>query len=132
MTIKRFFDFVVGSVVLLAVAAVAVSLLRSANQGKYAACIERRNTSYRLADELRQSSDDLTRFSRLYVATGQATPGVQIRLPETTAWVREVDLMEDPITELAATQGVVELDLKPFEIRTLQFPVPPLGVGQDA
>ncbi len=31
---------------------------------------ERRFTSYRLAEELRQSSDDLTRFARTYVATG--------------------------------------------------------------
>ncbi len=30
----------------------------------------RRFTSYQLADELRQSSDDLTRFARTYVATG--------------------------------------------------------------
>jgi class 3 adenylate cyclase len=31
----------------------------------------RRFTSYQLADELRQSSDDLTRFARSYVATGE-------------------------------------------------------------
>ncbi|MFP6579361.1 MAG: methyl-accepting chemotaxis protein, partial [Myxococcota bacterium] len=30
----------------------------------------RRHQSYLLADELRQSSDDLTRFARTYVVTG--------------------------------------------------------------
>jgi class 3 adenylate cyclase/HAMP domain-containing protein len=32
---------------------------------------QRRYTSYLLADELRQSSDDLTRFARMHVATGE-------------------------------------------------------------
>jgi hypothetical protein len=32
----------------------------------------RRYSSYKLADELRQSSDDLTRMAQLYVVTGDA------------------------------------------------------------
>src|SRR4030095_16569935 len=32
----------------------------------------RRYQSYKLADELRQSSDDLTRMARLYAVTGEA------------------------------------------------------------
>ena len=33
---------------------------------------DRRHASYRLADQLRQSSDELTRFARTYAATGDA------------------------------------------------------------
>ena len=39
-------------------------------QGKITEAEERRFRSVRLADELRQSSDDLTRMARLYVVTG--------------------------------------------------------------
>ena len=39
------------------------------NQNKITAAQERRYQSYLLADELRQSSDDLTRLARTYVVT---------------------------------------------------------------
>jgi len=42
------------------------------NQSKILSAQERRYESYRLADELRQSSDDLTRLARTYVTTGDA------------------------------------------------------------
>jgi alpha-mannosidase len=66
---------------------------------------------------------------RLYEAAGQATSGVRIRLPEGTQRVEEADLMEDPITELRVTDGSVQLDLRPFEIKTLRLTVPSAGVG---
>jgi methyl-accepting chemotaxis protein len=53
----------------LAVTAAVKSNLSSAQAGEAAA---RRYQSYLLADELRQSSDDLTRLARTYVVTGDA------------------------------------------------------------
>lgn len=70
-------------------------------------------------------SHDGAAVLRIYETTGQATPGVRIRLPAGTGQVREVDLMEDPVAELAVADGVVELDLRGFEIKTLQFGLPP-------
>ena len=49
---------------------VYVSYLSAKNQEKLAASEIRRFESYKLADQLRQSSDDLTRFARTYVVTG--------------------------------------------------------------
>ncbi|MGS7332967.1 hypothetical protein ACSJLL_25395, partial [Enterobacter kobei] len=45
--------------------------MSAANQA-IAAAHERRLASVKLADELRQSSDDLTRLARTYVVTGDA------------------------------------------------------------
>ncbi len=41
-------------------------------QGDIREAEERRSVSVRLADDLRQSSDDLTRMARLYVSTGES------------------------------------------------------------
>ena len=49
---------------------VYVSYLSAQNQKKLATSEIRRFESYKLADQLRQSSDDLTRFARTYVVTG--------------------------------------------------------------
>ncbi len=48
--------------------ALAVSMRQTQVLAEHAE--ERRYHSYQLADQLRQSSDDLTRFARTYVATG--------------------------------------------------------------
>ena len=66
-------------------------------------------------------SREATAVLRVYEAAGQATPVARVRLPAGTQRVEEVDLMEDPISELRASDGVVELGLGPFEIRTLRF-----------
>ena len=49
---------------------VFVSYLSAQNQKELAASEIRRFESYKLADELRQSSDELTRLARTYVVTG--------------------------------------------------------------
>jgi len=54
----------VATLIVLAVAMQQTQLLAEAAE-------ERRFRSYQLADELRQSSDDLTRFARTYVTTGE-------------------------------------------------------------
>lgn len=58
--------FVVATVVVLALALG----LTWVNQSKLNAAQRQRHESYLLADELRQSSDDLTRLARTYVVTG--------------------------------------------------------------
>ena len=66
-------------------------------------------------------SDEDSAVVRVYESAGRATAGVCVRLPAGTAWVREVDLLEDPLGDLVIREGVVEFDLRPFEIKTLQF-----------
>ena len=63
---------VIGSVAAFAFATAALVLFvaRGAGEGDLRAAEARRFASWRLADELRQSSDDLTRMARTYAATG--------------------------------------------------------------
>jgi len=72
-----------------------------------------------------KASRDGAAVLRLYEAAGRGTPGVRIRLPGGTQRVEEADLMEDPISELPAPAGVLELDLGPFEIKTLRLTIHP-------
>ncbi|MGF7236921.1 MAG: HAMP domain-containing protein, partial [Frankia sp.] len=67
-------------VVLLAVL-VLVSLKAESSTRRAAAAEARRSQSLRLAYELRQTSDDLTRMARTYVVTGQ---------PRYRAWFQEI------------------------------------------
>ncbi len=69
MSIQRLFGVIFGFVILLSVALVVVVLLMFNNQGKLNSSQENRYQSYLLADELRQSSDDLTRLARTYSLT---------------------------------------------------------------
>ena len=76
MTIKQFFQrlYVAFFFALAAFAVLAVLLFL--NQRELQQSQRVRLQSYQLADELRQSSDDLTRFARTYVATGD--PGTRL------------------------------------------------------
>ena len=59
-----------------------VSFVVLANaQGKYERALDKREVSIRLAEELRQSSNDLTRLVRAYVTTGN--PAFKAPLPGT-------------------------------------------------
>jgi signal transduction histidine kinase/CheY-like chemotaxis protein/HPt (histidine-containing phosphotransfer) domain-containing protein len=70
MTIRRFFQVLYATYyVLLAVLAVIVVLLVK-NQKDLTQSQDVRYESYLLANQLRQSSDDLTRLARTYVTTG--------------------------------------------------------------
>lgn len=65
--------FLMFGLLVLALAAQAVVAYLSYEVGQAQSEAEdRRYVSYRLADELRQSSDDLTRFARTYAVTGDA------------------------------------------------------------
>ena len=70
MSIKTTFFVIFATLVGLLVSLVLITSLAARNQRAVAASEHRRYESYKLADELRQSSDDLTRMARTYVVTG--------------------------------------------------------------
>jgi signal transduction histidine kinase len=70
MTIRRTFEVVTGAYLVVAVALGAVTGYLFFNQRHLEESQRARLDGYLLADELRQSSDMLTRFARLFVATG--------------------------------------------------------------
>jgi len=70
MTIKSLFRVISGLFLLLIIAIGVVSAILLQNQKRLLESQRIRFQSYLVADELRQSSDDLTRFVRTYVVTG--------------------------------------------------------------
>jgi signal transduction histidine kinase len=71
MTIRRTFELLTGAYLAVATALVAVAGYLFFNQRSLEESQRARFDSYLLADELRQSSDKLTRFARVFVATGE-------------------------------------------------------------
>lgn len=72
MQIRRLLSIFLFSSLLLAGAIMAMAVVLRGIQTKVEDAQQRRHESYQLADELRQSSDDLTRFARTYAVTGDA------------------------------------------------------------
>ena len=70
MSIRSIFLMIIFMFTGLLGSLVYISTLSLQNQKELAASENRRFESYKLADELRQSSDDLTRMARTYVMTG--------------------------------------------------------------
>lgn len=73
MTISRAFIITFAVLALLLTALVIVMWLSGQANKELAEVEARRYESFKLADELRQSSDDLTRMARTYAATGNTT-----------------------------------------------------------
>jgi methyl-accepting chemotaxis protein len=70
MTFKKLFQVIFGSQFLLVLILGLLTLLLFQNQANLNKSRDNQFQSYLLADELRQSSDDLTRLARAFVATG--------------------------------------------------------------
>ncbi|MGQ9456343.1 MAG: ATP-binding protein [Armatimonadota bacterium] len=70
MTIRRFFQLIYGLFFVLLIAIGVLAALLYVNEVKLTESQRIRFESYLLADELRQSFDDMTRFVRSYVITG--------------------------------------------------------------
>lgn len=70
MKLSTLFTRLYATMAVLLVAIIAMVLALMANQTALRESQERRYQSYLAADELRQSSDDLTRLARTYVVTG--------------------------------------------------------------
>jgi adenylate cyclase len=71
MRLKRLLQFLLTGTLAFAGAITAMAIMLSQIEQKVEEAQKSRYDSYLLADELRQSSDDLTRFARMYVATGE-------------------------------------------------------------
>jgi methyl-accepting chemotaxis protein len=69
-SIKQFYDMGVAVALVLGVAAIAAAVISNHSGTKANEANANRYTSFLLADELRQSSDDLTRLARTYVVSG--------------------------------------------------------------
>lgn len=72
MSIRKTFIFFYSVVLLCVLCLVFFNYLALENQKEIEKVLEKRYESYLRADELRQSSDDLTRLARTYVATGES------------------------------------------------------------
>jgi methyl-accepting chemotaxis protein len=71
MSIKLTFSVLVAVVITATVCLIASIGLRGSAQKEMVLAYEQEKESYRLADELRRSSDELTNLARSYVATGK-------------------------------------------------------------
>jgi alpha-mannosidase len=58
---------------------------------------------------------------RVYEAAGRSTPGVTIRLRTEVSQAEEVNLMEDTVRRLEVGDGALQIELRPFEIKTLRL-----------
>jgi alpha-mannosidase len=63
---------------------------------------------------------------RVYEASGQATPGVTVKLRAPVIAAGTANLLEDPERDLAVAGNGVSFDLRPFEIKTIRLR---LGAG---
>ena len=71
-----------------------------------------------------KAGPDGTAVLRIYEATGRATVA-RIRLSAQVVGAEEVNLMEDPGRELAVADSGLELDFRPFEIKTIKLRLQP-------
>ena len=58
---------------------------------------------------------------RLHEAAGRPARNVRVGLAAQVDSAAEADLMEDAVRELRVNDGAVELDFRPFEIKTIRF-----------
>ena len=72
MSIRKMMKFLYSAGAFALAGLILVTVLLVQNQRALTSAQETRFLSYLLADELRQSSDDLTRLARTYVATGDS------------------------------------------------------------
>lgn len=72
MNTQKIMNLVFVAIGVSTLATIALTLQVSGNIGAFSKAAEQRYLSYQLADELRQSSDDLTRLGRTYAVTADA------------------------------------------------------------
>jgi signal transduction histidine kinase/CheY-like chemotaxis protein/HPt (histidine-containing phosphotransfer) domain-containing protein len=71
MTIKRFVQVLFAVLLIVATTTASLIVFAALNRRTLVETQQKRFESYKLAEELRQSSEDLTRFVRVYVITGE-------------------------------------------------------------
>ena len=67
---------------------------------------------------------DGTAVLRIYEAAGQKTVA-KIRLSAEVVAAEEVNLMEDPGSKLSVADNSLQLELRPFEIKTIKLQLQP-------
>lgn len=72
INLKKSFSFLFGIQIFLIIILASLLFILYQNQGNLSRSRDIQYKSYQLADQLRQSSDDLTRMVRTYVATGNS------------------------------------------------------------
>ncbi|OHC23703.1 MAG: chemotaxis protein [Pseudomonadales bacterium RIFCSPLOWO2_02_FULL_63_210] len=72
MSVQRLFSLIFAAIIFCTGLVSALVMLMLANQDHLSVSQENRYRSYLLADELRQSSDDLTRLARTFAVTGDS------------------------------------------------------------
>jgi methyl-accepting chemotaxis protein len=72
MSVQRLFSLIFATIIFCTSLLAVLVVLMIINQGQLTESQENRYQSYLLADELRQSSDDLTRLARTYAVSGDA------------------------------------------------------------
>ena len=72
MSVQRLFSLIFATIIACTALLSALVILMTINQGRLTESQENRYQSYLLADELRQSSDDLTRLARTYAVSGDS------------------------------------------------------------
>lgn len=71
MSVQRLFSLIFTTIIFCTILLAVLVVLMIVNQSHLTESQENRYQSYLLADELRQSSDDLTRLARTYAVTGE-------------------------------------------------------------
>ena len=72
MSLRAIFILISVSLAILVLSVLTVMILQLRTLTALEVAESRRHDSFRLADQLRQSSDDLTRMARTYVVTGDS------------------------------------------------------------
>ena len=72
MSVQRLFSLIFATIIACTALLSVLVILMTINQGRLTESQESRYQSYLLADELRQSSDDLTRLARTYAVSGDS------------------------------------------------------------
>ena len=72
MSVQRLFSLIFAAIIACTTLLSVLVILMIVNQGRLTESQENRYQSYLLADELRQSSDDLTRLARTYAVSGDS------------------------------------------------------------
>ena len=62
---------------------------------------------------------------RIYEASGKPANGVEIKFQVPVSGASETNLMGDEVRPLAAANGALRVDLRPFEIKTLKLKLHP-------
>src|SRR3990167_2689821 len=72
MSVQRLFSLIFATIIFCTSLLAVLVILMIINQGRLTESQENRYQSYLLADELRQSSDDLPRLARTYAVSGDS------------------------------------------------------------